>query len=96
MSYLGTAWMNDELREAIATAPDDQHAFAIAVSAIEGTIRAGLGKISAEVSGLVKQQAETTRALREVVDAIDQNTQAIADVNVRPEDVRLEPAPEVG
>ena len=82
MSYLGTAWMNDELREAIATAPDDQHAFAIAATAIEGTIRAGLGKISAEVSGLVGQQAATAAAMRDVADAI-------REVNVRPEEVAL-------
>ena len=70
MSYLGTAWMNDELREAIATAPDDQSAFAIAATAIEGTIRAGLGKISAEVAGLVRAQADTAEAMREMAEAV--------------------------
>ena len=86
MSYIGTAWMNEELQQAIAGAEDDQHAFALAATAIEGTIRAGLGKISAEVSGLVGQQAATAEAMRDVADAI-------REVNVRPEDVALEPPP---
>ena len=87
MSYIGTSWMNEELRDAIADAPDDQHAFAIAATALEGTLRAGLGKISAEVSGLVGQQAATAAAMRDVADAI-------REVNVRPEDVGLTGLPE--
>ena len=87
MSYIGSDWINEDLREAIATAPDDQHAFAIAATAVVGVLRAGLGKISAEVSGLVGQQAATAAAMRDVADAI-------REVNVRPEDVGLEPAPE--
>ena len=78
MSYIGTGWINEELRDAIAEAPDDQHAFAIAATAIEGTIRAGLGKISAEVSGLVRAQADTAQAMREMAEAV-------RAVNVRPE-----------
>ena len=78
MSYLGTAWMNDELREAIATAPDDQQAFAIAATAVNETIRVGLGKLTAEVAGLRRDQADTAEAMRDVADAI-------REVNVRPE-----------
>ena len=78
MSYLGTAWMNDELREAIATAPDDQHAFAIAATAINESIRVGLGKLTAEVCALIRAQADTAQAMREMAEAV-------REVNVRPE-----------
>ena len=89
MSYIGTAWIDEQLAAAIAEADDDQHAFAIAATAINETIRAGLEKISAEVSGLISQQAATAAAMREVADAI-------REVNVRPEEVGLEPVPEDG
>ena len=89
MSYIGMSWIDSELRRAIADAEDDQHAFALAATALVGEVRVGLAKLTAEVAGMVSQQAETTRVLREVVDAIDQNSQAIADVNVRPEEIAL-------
>ena len=65
MSYIGTAWMNEDLRDAIATAPDDQHAFAIAATALVETVRIGLGKLTAEVAGLRSAQADTAVAMRE-------------------------------
>ena len=84
MSYLGTAWMNDELWSAIQMAEDDQQAFAIAATAVNETIRVGLGKLTAEVCALIRAQADTAAAMREMAEAV-------REVNVRPEDVRLEP-----
>ena len=81
--------MNEELREAIASAPDDRHALAIAAAALNETVRVGLEKLTAEVCGLMRAQADTAEAMREMAEAV-------REVNVRPEDVGLEPAPEAG
>ena len=81
MSYIGTAWMNDELRDAIGNAPDDQHAFAIAATALNETLRVGLGKLTAEVAGLRTEQSLTSQAMREVRVALDRQTEVFRELN---------------
>ena len=95
MSYLGTAWMNEELQQAIAEAEDDQHAFAIAATAVNETIRVGLGKLTAEVAGLLRETAKAASALEGIEAELGPSGSvadigaAIRDVNIRSDDVVL-------
>ena len=85
MTYIGMSWIDEDLRAAIADADDDQAAFALAATALIGTVRVGLGKVGVEVARLTQAQADTAAAMRELADAV-------RDVNVRSEDVGLVPA----
>ena len=85
MTYIGMSWIDEDLQAAIADADDDQAAFAVAATALVGVVREGLGKVNATLAGLVREQADTAAAMRELADAV-------RDVNVRPEDVGLVPA----
>ena len=65
MSYIGSAWMDEELMAAINQADDDQSAFAIAATAVVDTLRVGLGKLTAEVAGL---RRDTDRVANETME----------------------------
>ena len=71
MTYIGMSWIDEDLRDAIERADDDQAAFALAATALVGTVRVGLGKLTAEVAGLVRQQAETASAMNRVADVLE-------------------------
>ena len=76
MTYVGMSWIDEDLQAAIAGADDDQEAFALAATALIGTVRVGLDKLTADVTGLMHQQAATARASDRVADALERQTAA--------------------
>lgn len=94
MSYIGMSWIDTDLREAIATAPDDQHAFALAATAINETLRVGFGKITAELAGLRTEQSLTSQAMRKVRVALDRQTEVFRELNEPSEDWPILEPPE--
>ena len=71
MSYIGMSYIDEELADAIASADDDQAAFALAATALVNTVRVGLGKVGVEVARLTQAQAETASAMNRVADALE-------------------------
>ena len=71
MTYVGMSYIDEELADAIASADDDQAAFALAATALVNTVRVAVGSLTAEVAGLVRQQAETAAAMNRVADVLE-------------------------
>ena len=92
MSYEGMAWIDRDLEGAIANQETWEALAALAGTALIGTVRVGLGKVSAEVAGLVRVLAEQTERqskdnqwlreeVAELAAAVNQQTRLLAKIH---------------